>query len=58
MRIGLGYESDETDFEKLDPSPIMTRLINKIKKQMAPDYLAKKRNVIDFEPEIGKLKLK
>ena len=45
------------DFQKHDPSPIMTRIINKIRKQMSVENLEAKRNIVDAEPEIEKLKL-
>ena len=36
----------------------MTRIIEKIKNQMSDEAISMKRNIVDREPEIGKLKLK
>lgn len=48
------------DFDRLDPSPIMTRIFKKIKTEMSTENVMKKGrlNVMNKEPEIGKLKLK
>ena len=54
----ITHGSKDFDFNKVDPSPIMTRIIEKIKNQMSDEALSKKRNIVDREPEIGKLKLK
>ena len=36
----------------------MTRIIDKIRESMSHENLLKKRNIVDKEPEVGKLKLK
>ena len=51
-------EDDEYEsFKKLDPSPILTNLFERIKGQMSYENLRKKRCVVDECPEIGKLKI-
>lgn len=58
LETARSSSSGEFDFSKFDPSPIMTRIIEKIKDQMSAENLKKKRNVVDKEPDIGKMKLK